>query len=51
MIRPLGHPDRAEKLFRAALRADPKSEEAATELRLIEGRRQTRAEARADAKK
>ncbi|HET8734375.1 MAG TPA: DnaJ domain-containing protein, partial [Anaeromyxobacteraceae bacterium] len=46
-----GHPDRAEKLFRAALRADPKSEEAATELRLIEGRRQTRAEARADAKK
>ena len=42
---------RAEKLFRAALRADPRSQEAAQELRQIQGRRQTRAEARTDAKK
>ena len=42
---------RAEKLFRAALRADPRSEEAARELRQIQGRRQKRAEARSDAKK
>jgi curved DNA-binding protein CbpA len=42
---------RAEKLFRTALRADPRSQEAAQELRQIQGRRQTRAEARADAKK
>jgi curved DNA-binding protein CbpA len=42
---------RAESLFRAALRADPRNEEAARELRQIQGRRQTRAEARADAKK
>ncbi len=46
-----GDHDRAEKLFRAALRADPRNEEAGRELRLIQGRRQSRAEARADAKK
>ena len=46
-----GDHDRAEKLFRAALRADPRSEDAARELRQIQGRRQVRAEARADAKK
>jgi curved DNA-binding protein CbpA len=43
--------DRAEKLFRAALKADPRNEEAARELHLIQGRRQSRAEARSDAKK
>jgi len=43
--------DRAEKLFRASLRADPRSEEAARELRQIQGLRQSRAEARLDAKK
>jgi curved DNA-binding protein CbpA len=42
---------RAEKLFRAALRADPRSEEAARELRQIRGRREKSAEARSDAKK
>jgi curved DNA-binding protein CbpA len=42
---------RAEKLFRTALRADPRSQEAAQELRQIQERRQTRAEARSDAKK
>jgi tetratricopeptide (TPR) repeat protein len=46
-----GDHDRAEKLFRAALRADPRSEDAARELRQVQGRRQVRAEARADAKK
>ncbi len=46
-----GDHDRAEKLFRSALRADPRNEEAGRELRLIQGRRQSRAEARADAKK
>ena len=51
MARDDGDPDRAEKLFRAALRADPRSEDAARELRQIQGRRQTRAEARSDAKK
>jgi curved DNA-binding protein CbpA len=43
--------DRAEKLFRAALRADPRSQDAARELRQVQGRRQNRAEARTDAKK
>lgn len=43
--------DRAEKLFRAALRADPRSQDAARELRQLQGRRQNRAEARTDAKK
>ncbi len=51
MARDDGDHDRAEKLFRAALRADPRNEEAGRELRLIQGRRQSRAEARADAKK
>lgn len=46
-----GDPDRAEKLFRAALRADPRSDEAARALRELQGRRQSRAEARSDAKK
>jgi curved DNA-binding protein CbpA len=46
-----GDDDRAEKLFRAALRADPRSEDAARALRNIQGRRQSRAEARSDAKK
>jgi curved DNA-binding protein CbpA len=43
--------DRAEKLFRASLRADPRGEEAARELHQIQGLRQSRAEARLDAKK
>jgi curved DNA-binding protein CbpA len=43
--------DRAEKLLRAALRADPRSQDAARELRQLQGRRQNRAEARTDAKK
>jgi curved DNA-binding protein CbpA len=43
--------DRAEKLFRAALKSDPRNEEAARELHQIQGRRQSRAEARSDAKK
>jgi Tfp pilus assembly protein PilF len=43
--------DGAEKLFRAALKADPRNEEAARELHQIQGRRLNRAEARADAKK
>jgi curved DNA-binding protein CbpA len=43
--------DGAEKLLRAALRADPRNEEAARALHQIQGRRQNRAEARADAKK
>ena len=51
MARDDGDPDRAEKLFRAALRADPRNEEAARELRQVQGRRQSRAEARSDAKK
>jgi curved DNA-binding protein CbpA len=51
MARDDGDHDRAEKLFRAALRADPRSEDAARELRQVQGRRQVRAEARADAKK
>ncbi len=51
MARDDGDPDHAEKLFRAALRADPRSEEASRELRKVQGRRQNRAEARADAKK
>jgi curved DNA-binding protein CbpA len=51
MARDDGDPDQAEKLFRAALRADPRSEEASRELRQVQGRRQNRAEARADAKK
>ena len=51
MARDDGDHDHAEKLFRGALRADPRNEEAARELRLIQGRRQSRAEARADAKK
>ena len=51
MARDEGDHDRAEKLLRAALRADPRSEEAARELRQLQGRRQNRAEARADAKK
>jgi curved DNA-binding protein CbpA len=51
MCRDEGDHDRAERHFRAALRADPRSEEAARELRQLQGRRQSRAEARADAKK
>jgi len=51
MCREDGDPDRAERHFQAALRADPRSEEAARELRQVQGRRQSRAEARADAKK
>ncbi len=51
MSRDDGDHDRAEHHFRGALRADPRSEEAARELRQIQGRRQSRAEARADAKK
>ena len=51
MAREENDPDRAEKLFRAALRADPRNEEAAGELRQIQGRRSSRAEARSDAKK
>ena len=51
MARDDADPDRAEKLFRAALRAAPRNEEAARELRQVQGRRQTRAEARSDAKK
>jgi curved DNA-binding protein CbpA len=51
MARDDADPDRAEKLFRAALRAAPRNEEAAHELRQVQGRRQSRAEARSDAKK
>ena len=43
--------DGAERLYRAALRADPRNDEAARALRELQGRRQSRAEARADAKK
>jgi curved DNA-binding protein CbpA len=51
MARDDGDHDRAEKLFRAALRAAPRNEDAARELRQVQGRRQSRAEARSDAKK
>jgi curved DNA-binding protein CbpA len=51
MARDDNDPDRAERLMKAALRADPKNEEAARELKEIQGRRLKRAEARADAKK
>jgi curved DNA-binding protein CbpA len=51
MARDDGDVDGAEKLLRAALKADPRNEEAARELHLIQGRRLSRAEARADAKK
>jgi curved DNA-binding protein CbpA len=51
MAREDNEADRAESLFRASLRADPRSEEAARELRQIQGRRKNRAEARSDAKK
>jgi curved DNA-binding protein CbpA len=51
MARDDGDIDRAEKLYRGALRADPRSEDAARELKQLQGRRQSRAEARADAKK
>ena len=51
MARDDGEPDRAEKLFRAALKANPRNEEAARELHEIQGRRSVRAEARPDAKK
>jgi curved DNA-binding protein CbpA len=43
--------DQAERLFRAALRADPRSEEAAQALRQVQGRKQSRADDRVDAKK
>lgn len=51
MAREENDPDRAEKLFRASLKADPRNEEAARELHQIQGRRTVRAEARSDAKK
>jgi curved DNA-binding protein CbpA len=51
MAREDGDADGAEKLLRAALKADPRNEEAARELHQIQGRRLSRAEARADAKK
>jgi tetratricopeptide (TPR) repeat protein len=51
MAREDNDPDRAEKLFRASLKADPRSEEAARALQQIQGRRKVRADARADAKK
>ena len=51
MAREENDPDRAEKLFRASLKADPRSEEAARALHQIQGRRGVRAEARSDAKK
>jgi curved DNA-binding protein CbpA len=43
--------DLAERLLRSALKADPRNEDAARELRELQGRKQTRADARADAKK
>jgi curved DNA-binding protein CbpA len=51
MARDENDPDRAEKLFRASLKANPRNDEAARELRQIQGRRSVRAEARSDAKK
>jgi curved DNA-binding protein CbpA len=51
MAREENDPDRAEKLFRASLKADPRSEEAARALQQIQGRRKVRADARSDAKK
>ena len=51
MAREENDPDRAEKLFRASLKADPRNEEAARELHQIQGRRKVRADARSDAKK
>jgi len=51
MAREENDPDRAEKLFRASLKADPRNEEAASALHQIQGRRKVRAEARSDAKK
>ena len=51
MAREDNDPDRAEKLIRASLRADPRNEEAARELHQIQGRRKSRADARTDAKK
>ena len=51
MARDDGEPDRAEKLFRAALRADPRNPDAAVAIRQLEGQRRIRAEARSDAKK
>ena len=51
MAREENDPDRAEKLFRASLKADPRNEEAARELHQIQGKRTVRAEARSDAKK
>ena len=51
MAREENDPDRAEKLFRASLKADPRNEEAARELHQIQGLRKVRGEARSDAKK
>jgi curved DNA-binding protein CbpA len=51
MAREENDPDRAEKLFRASLKADPRNDGAARELHEIQGRRSVRAEARSDAKK
>ena len=51
MAREENDPDRAEKLFRASLKADPRSEEAARALQQIQGQRKVRADARSDAKK
>lgn len=51
MARDENDPDRAEKLFRASLKANPRNDEAARELHKIQGQRKTRAEARSDAKK
>jgi Tfp pilus assembly protein PilF len=51
MARDENDPDRAEKLFRASLKANPRNDEATRELRQIQGRRSVRAEARSDAKK
>jgi len=51
MARDENDPDRAEKLFRASLKADPRNEEAARELHQIQGLRKVRGEARSDAKK
>jgi len=46
-----GDKARAERMLRAALRANPKNAEAARELRLIDGARQGRADERAGSKK
>ncbi len=51
VARQAGDEERSEKMFRAALKANPKNADAVREVRLLDGRRQGRADDRGGAKK